>query len=175
MNMTQVPNGASAPCTLQNTGSNVSSIHNLNPAFKKLLEVSFSAGVVDGEGCIHISKTTFPGRKNPTYRLVLSISQNSRQLLVRVARALDVPLRIYPVKRTLSMNRDAEVLAIGDHDAHRALTTLLPHLTRKAPEAAVAIDAYERGQFRVHPGPKGHAPEVWVVREWSYKKLQRMK
>lgn len=175
MTMNQIPNGPFALGPIRNAVANVSSIGNLCPAFKKLLEVSFSAGVVDGEGCILFSKTTYPGRKNPSYRLVLSISQNNHKLLVRVARALDVPPRIYPVKRTLGQNRDAEVLSIADQDAHRVLITLLPHLTRKAPEAALAIDAYERGHFRVHPGPKGHAPEVWVFREWCYKKLQKMK
>ena len=175
MTMNQISNGPFATGPFRNAGTNFSSISNLCPAFKKLLEVSFSAGVVDGEGCIVFSKTTYAGRKKPAYRLVLSISQNNHALLVRVARALDVPPRIYPIKRTLGMNRDAEVLSIADQDAHRVLITLLPHLTRKAAEAALAIDAYERGHFRVHPGPKGHAPEVWVFREWCYKKLQKMK
>ena len=175
MTLNQIPNGPFVPGPVRTAGTNVSSISNLCPAFKKLLEVSYSAGVVDGEGCIVFSKTTYAGRKNPAYRLVLSISQNNHALLVRVARALDVPPRIYPIKRTPGMNRDAEVLSIADQDAHRVLMTLLPHLTRKAAEAALAIDAYERGHFRVHPGPRGHAPEVWVFREWCYKKLQRMK
>lgn len=139
------------------------------------LEHAYAAGVVDGEGCIYYSKTTLRGRRNPTYRLGLSIGQNHRGLLVRVARALDVPPRIYPVKRTLGMNRDAEVLQIGDQHALKALQTLLPYLTRKKPEAAVAIAGYELGQLRVHPGPQGHAPEIWAIRERCYKKLQKMK
>ncbi|MEI2678551.1 MAG: hypothetical protein V9G29_12240 [Burkholderiaceae bacterium] len=144
-------------------------------SFEKLMEISYAAGIVDGEGCIHISKTQVPGRLHPTYRLVLSIGQNHHGLLVRVARALEVPLRIYSIKRTVSMNRDAEVLSICDQHAHQALRVLLPHLTRKAPEAEVAIDAYERGRFRAHPGARGHEPEVWAIRERSYRKLRRMK
>ena len=175
MNLIHSPNGAFAPASVKADDSNCFDLETLSPELRKMMEVSFSAGVVDGEGCIVISKTRLRGRKHPTYRLVLSISQNSRALLVRVARALDVPLRIYPVKRTLTMNRDAEVLTICDRHAHRALIKLLPHLTRKGPEAAVAIDGYERGQFRVHPGAKGHPPEIWQIREWCYKKLQRMK
>lgn len=139
------------------------------------IEHAYAAGVVDGEGCIYYSKTTLRGRRNPTYRLGLSIGQNHHGLLVRLARALDVPPRIYPVKRTLGMNRDAEVLQIGDQHALKALQTMLPYLTRKKPEAAVAIAGYELGQLRVHPGPQGHAPEIWAIRERCYKKLQRMK
>ena len=139
------------------------------------IEHAYAAGVVDGEGCISFSKTTMRGRRNPTYRLSLSIGQNHHGLLVRVARALDVPPRIYPVKRTLGMNRDAEVLQIGDQHALKALQTMLPYLTRKKPEAAVAIAGYELGQLRAHPGPQGHAPEVWAIRERCYKKLQKMK
>jgi hypothetical protein len=42
-------------------------------------------------------------------------------------------------------------------------------------EAEVAIAAYIEGQMNVHPGPKGHAPEIWTIRERHYRKLQRLK
>jgi hypothetical protein len=142
---------------------------------RAMLELSYAAGLIDGEGCILISKTQLRGRNHPTYRLVLSITQNHRAVLERVARALDVPQRIYRIKRTLKMNRDAEVLTISDQHAQRALTRLLPHLTRKAPEAAVAIVTYEEGRLNVHPGCAGHPPHIWEVREQGYRKLQRMK
>jgi hypothetical protein len=140
-----------------------------------LLELVYAAGVVDGEGCISISKTRYPGRRNPTYRLVLSVSQNHLGLLERVTKGLGVPRRIYSVPRTLKMNRDAYQLQVSDQHALAALRALRPHLTRKAPEAAVAIDVYLRGQMNVHPGSKGHPPEVWKIRESGYRKLKRMK
>ena len=161
---------ATTPMTTE--GSEVNQTH---VSLAQRIEHAYAAGVVDGEGCIYYSKTTMRGRRNPTYRLGLSIGQNHHGLLVRVARALDVPPRIYPVKRTLGMNRDAEVLQIGDQHALKALQTILPYLTRKKPEAAVAIAGYELGQLRVHPGPQGHAPEIWAIRERCYKKLQKMK
>jgi len=147
----------------------------VQPELQQVIELAWCAGFVDGEGCIHISKHQMKGRRNPTYRLTLSVSQNHRGSLERVARALNVPARIYPVKRSLQMNRDSFVLSVNDQDAHRALGDLLPYLGRKAPEAEVAIDGYQVGQLSVHPGPKGHKPAIWKIRESYRLKLQRMK
>lgn len=146
-----------------------------DPAVLRLIELAWCAGFVDGEGCIHISKTKIQGRKNPTYRLVLSIVQNHIGSLKRVARALGQPDRFYTVKRSVGMNRDAFALNICDQNAHRSLKLLLPYLARKAPEAQVAIEAYEAGQMNIHPGAKGHELAIWEDREWYYKKLRRMK
>ncbi len=138
-------------------------------------DIAYAAGVVDGEGCIHIAKTQLRGRQHPSYRLALSITQNHRGLLERVARTLRVPDRIYLVKRTTATNRDVYTLQISDQHAYGALQTMLPYLTRKGPEAQVGIEVYERGRMRVHPGPAGHPPDVWKIREKAYRKLQRMK
>lgn len=141
----------------------------------QLIELAWTAGFVDGEGCIHISKTHLPGRKNPTYRLILNITQNHRASLERVAAALGVEARLHRLKRTVKMNRDVDAFNICDQHAHRCLKVLLPYLGRKRPEALVAIEAYENCSFNVHPGPKGHPPSVWVERERAYKKLRNMK
>jgi len=142
---------------------------------RNIIELAWTAGFVDGEGCIHISKQQLKQRRNPTYRLTLTVGQNHRGSLERVARALNAPARIYTVKRSLQMNRDSFVLSVNDQDAHRALGELLPYLGRKAPEAKIAIEAYDLGQLSVHPGPKGHAPAIWKIRESYRLKLQRMK
>jgi hypothetical protein len=148
---------------------------NAPPLQPSLTDVAYAAGVVDGEGCIHVAKTRQRGRPNPTYRLALSITQNHLGLLERVARTLQVPRRIYPLKRTTKTNRDVYSLQISDQHAYAALQTLLPHLLRKRPEAEVGIEVYERGRMRVHPGASGHPPEIWDIREKAYRKLQRMK
>jgi len=160
-----------------NRTTNLASADNnaTSPDLQKLVELAWTAGFVDGEGCIHISKHKLASRRNASYRLVLTVAQNHRGSLERVTKALAVPERIYTVKRSLGMNRDGYVLNVNDQDAHRALRTLLPFLGRKAPEAQVAITAYEDGQLNVHPGPKGHAPEIWKIREAARCKLQRMK
>ncbi len=46
--------------------------------------LAWAAGFTDGEGCIHISKQLQPGRKSPTYRPRLDVSQNNREVLVRL-------------------------------------------------------------------------------------------
>lgn len=140
-----------------------------------VLDLAWTAGFVDGEGCIHMSKTRIAGRKNFSYRLVMSITQNHLGSLTRVARTLDLPHYVYEVRRSVGMNRDAYTLIICDQHVVSALRLLLPYLTRKAPEARVAIEAYQVGKMNIHPGPKGHAPEVWTTREKSYRKLRAMK
>ena len=147
----------------------------ITPEQRQTIELAWTAGFIDGEGCIHFSKYKYANRQHPTYRLVLTVAQNHRESLVRVAWALGVPERIYTVKRSLSMNRDSYVLHITDQDADRSLLMLLPFLGRKRPEAQVAIAAYQDGQLNIHPGCKGHSPEIWKIREAAYTKLQRMK
>jgi hypothetical protein len=142
---------------------------------QRIIDLAWTAGFFDGEACIHISKTQIPGRKNLTYRLVVSVTQNHLGSLKRVTRTLGVPHNVYDVRRSVGMNRDAYTLNICDQHAVRAMRLLLPYLSRKAPEAQVAIDAYVKGKMNVHPGPKGHAPEVWAAREKAYKKLRNMK
>lgn len=149
--------------------------HEFASKLTKLFELSWAAGFADGEACITIAKTQLKDRANPTYRLVLTLNQNHPGSLVRFADAVGVHPRLYPVKRTLKMNRDAYVLNICDQHAVRVLTALLPFLERKAAEAEVALTAYEEGRLNVHPGPNGHPREVWDIRESYYLKLQRMK
>ena len=96
----------------------------------QLTDLIWTAGFLDGEGCIHLSKQHSKGRKNPTYRVHVSVNQNHRASLVRVAKALQIPDRIYLVKRRAKMNRDVYSLDICDQDAHRALVSLLPYLHR---------------------------------------------
>lgn len=141
----------------------------------RLIDLAWTAGFIDGEGCVHMSKTRNAGRKNFTYRLVMSVTQNHIGSLTRVARTLNLPHYMYEVRRSVRMNRDAYTLIICDQHAVSALRLLLPYLTRKAPEARVAIDAYGEGKMNIHPGPKGHAPEIWTAREKSYRKLRNMK
>jgi hypothetical protein len=143
--------------------------------FKRFIDIVWAAGFADGEACIHISKTQLKDRANPTYRLVVSLCQNHLGSLRRFARALDLPERIYDVKRTATMNRDVMNFVVSDKQAYHALHLLLPYLTRKAPEARMAIEAYEVGQMDVHPGPNGHHASVWKAREKYYRKLRRLK
>jgi len=147
----------------------------VHPDLQQTVELAWTAGFIDGEGCIYLSRYKNARRAHPTYRLVVTVAQNHLGSLKRVAQALAVPERIYTIKRSLRMNRDGYVLNISDQDADRSLRTLLPYLGRKGPEAQVAIEAYQNGQLSVHPGPNGHSPGIWKIREAAYSKLQRMK
>lgn len=164
--------------TSATTASDIADVHGQiagKLSFQRFIDIIWAAGFADGEACIHISKTQLKDRANPTYRLVVSLCQNHLGSLRRFARALDLPERFYDVKRTATMNRDAMTFIVCDKKAYHALHLLLPYLTRKAPEARMAIEAYEVGQMDVHPGANGHHARVWKVREKYYRKLRNMK
>ena len=142
---------------------------------RRQVELSYVAGFADGEAFVGFSKTTQPGRKNPSYRLLLSFPQNHLGSLQRVAKVLKVPPRIYEVKRLTQHSLQIYTLAVGDQDAYAALGLLLPYLDRKQPEAIVAREGYVVCRLDVHPGCKGHSDSIWKLRERYYRKLRRMK
>ena len=142
---------------------------------RRQVELSYVAGFADGEAFVGFSKTTQPGRKNPSYRLLLSFTQNHLGSLQRVAKVLKVPPHIYEVKRLTQHSLQIYTLAVGDQDAYAALGLLLPYLDRKQPEAIVAREGYVVCRLDVHPGCKGHSDSIWKLRERYYRKLRRMK
>ena len=129
--------------------------------------IGWAAGFVDGEGCIHLSKTRQPGRRYPTYRPRLDLSQNNREVLVRLREILDEDAGLYLAKRQPSENRQSYKLGFDGVHALRAVAKLRPHLIRKDVEADVLLSYPALGWMGVHPGPKGYPPEVWVAREQS--------
>ena len=137
--------------------------------------IAWAGGFADGEACVGLSKQHLTGRKNPTYRLRLEISQNHLGCLAKFASALGINPTIYLVNRTTQHNKQVYTMPVCDAHAYRALGLLLPHLERKRDEALVARQAYIDGQLNVHPGCAGFPPEIWKLRERFYKKLRRMK
>jgi hypothetical protein len=137
--------------------------------------LSWAAGFVDGEGCIHLSKTRQPGRKNPTYRPRIDISQNHREVLVDLREILGEDAGLYANKRQPSQNRQTYSLVYDGVHALRAVAKLRPELRRKHVEADELLSYPERGWMGIHPGPKGYPPEVWIERERIYRKLRKLK
>ena len=54
-------------------------------------KLAWCAGLFDGDGSIGISRQHLPGRKNPTYRLVLSLVQNCDVTIRKFRDYLAVP------------------------------------------------------------------------------------
>jgi hypothetical protein len=138
-------------------------------------KLAWAAGLFDGDGCVLISKQSQPGRKNPTYRLCLSVVQNCRDTVERFQEVLGLQSCLVVVRRTSKQNRRVYDLRYDGVHALRVLQLLKPDLYRKALEADVAIEAWRHCAMGVLPGCGGLPASVWKAREQYYKKLRRLK
>lgn len=139
------------------------------------LALAWAGGFADGEGCIYIAKQEQLGRKNPTYRPRLDISQNNLAVLVRLREILDENSGLYAVKCHRSHRHQPYTLVYDGEHALRAVAKLRPYLIRKAVEADVLLTYPELASMGIHPGPRGYAHEVWTERERIYRRLQDLK
>jgi len=133
------------------------------------------AGLFDGDGCVFISKQHMAGRKNPTYRLTLSLVQNCITTTQNFANQLGLPHCLLEIKRSKRHNRQIYDLRFDGRHALAALELLHPHLVRKRIEAEVAYEFWHACSMGVLPGPNGLDASVWKEREKYFRKLSALK
>lgn len=93
--------------------------------------LAWAAGLFDGDGCVHISKQTQPGRKHPTYRLCLSLVQNCITTAQRFQEILGLQAHLTAMQRTSKQNRVVYDVRFDGIHAFRALQLMQPDLFRK--------------------------------------------
>lgn len=127
-------------------------------------ELAYFAGLFDGEGCvrIHGSRTTGYGIETSvtiTYAPVLEKARDNFGGSIAVVR-----MRVDHWKQQYSW-------AIGSKNAYEFLKSILPYLDEKRPQAALAIEYYERfGNLTNHRSRYEKAEQ-----EKYYKRLQELK
>ena len=138
---------------------------------------AWAAGFCDGEGSIFIFKQTYSKdpRRNPAYRLGLTISQNNWEVLEYFLEGVGVHGKIYRTKRTIGQNRQVYSLQYIGVDARNVIALLQPYLKRKQIEAQVALNYWKFAEGGRRPGPKGWPPCVLRTRERFYQKLKALK
>jgi len=140
------------------------------------LRLAYQAGVLDGEGCIHIARQKYPApRRRACYRLRLTIAQNHLRTLADFQRDVGVEGRIYETRRTNVQNRDAYALTYDGAAAAEVIVRLRPFLRRKRPEATMALEYQAQCEVSTRFGGKGAPADIWHLREWYYNKLRAMK
>jgi len=139
------------------------------------LELAWCAGMFDGDGCVFISRQKMAGRKNRTYRLVLSLVQNCNVTADHFRATLGLPHCLVAVRRSVSHNRQIYDVRYDGVHALTALRLMEPFLVRKRIEAVAARQFWKECRMGVLPGPKGLPPEVWRNRERYYWKLHNLK
>lgn len=114
-----------------------------NPKSARLplqIGLAYAAGIVDGEGCIHIARQSHStSRRGYIYRLRLSISQNHLGTLFDFQSLVGLQGRVYQVNRTRSQNRDSYQLNYDGESALDVIKRLTPFLNRKSEEAKLAV------------------------------------
>ena len=129
-------------------------------------DLGWAAGFVDGEGCVLIAVQRYPGRKNPTFRPMLTISQNHKPTLEHFRNVIGVHSPIYAMKRHPNQRRQPWVLPYVGHKAIKVMTLLEPHLIRKGPEVAVCKQLWLNTHFHRRYGCKG-IPEDVINLRWK--------
>ena len=129
----------------------------------------------DGDGSIGISRQYMPGRKNATYRLVLSVVQNCHVTIQTFRDYVAVPHCLVEVKRSPQHNHQIYDLRYDGRHAMAVLELLYPHLVRKRIKAEVADDFWHICQMGLLPGCGGLTPQVWRDRAYFYEKMKALK
>lgn len=131
----------------------------------ELKDLGWAAGFVDGEGCVIIAVQRYPGRKHPTFRPMLTVSQNHKPTLEHLRDVLGVYTPIYPQKRLPNHRRQPWVLPYIGRKAIQVMTILEPHLIRKGPEVALCKELWFNINLHRRYGRKG-VPDDVVNQRW---------
>jgi hypothetical protein len=130
---------------------------------KNELDRAWLAGIIEGEGCIHIHKRT-NGRKNPTYGLFLSIHNTNKKMIDRVVQLTGLGGNIQTTRkdRNFTLYRWN---AMSDN-AKMVLREVYPYLITKRDQARCALYCPSSGK---------NAEECWdnIKRMHNYKEPTR--
>lgn len=138
-------------------------------------DLAWAAGFLDGEGCIHIAKQRYRGRRSDTYRLGVYVTQNDRPALQAFCDAVGIQAPIYPIQRAENHSRQCYTLNFNGRNALRLLKAVMPHLRRKLREAKAALRFWTEGRMGVPSDGRRLDPELAATREHYYQLLKQLK
>ena len=124
------------------------------------VELGWAAGFFDADG--HLSA---PGQKykpypngkprKPSIRLIVSISQNNREVLEYFQKLVRAHGKIYCQKRNIGQNRQCYALMYDGRHALEVIYLLRPNLHRKQYEADAARELAIKGKLGCIPVQRG--------------------
>ncbi|NML48019.1 hypothetical protein HHL11_30000 [Ramlibacter sp. G-1-2-2] len=139
-------------------------------------DIGWAAGILDGEGCIHIARQKF-GKKSgrrPVYRLRVQIAQTSRTLLEEFEWVVGICGTIAEPPVTKKQRRRCYSLIYDGLSAYAVMERLVEHLRRKRVHVVEAKNFRRECAIHVHPGPHGHSKDIWKRREWYYNRMRAL-
>ncbi|AFU86543.1 HNH endonuclease [Caulobacter phage CcrRogue] len=135
---------------------------------------AYLAGLIDGEGCISVSRTHSNAsakgcRRGYAYRSSVSVAMTNKEVLLWASETTGFG-KICP-KKTKPHHRPAWTWTVWSKQAAELLKALQPYLRIKAEQAKALI---EFQQAMRQPGSKGLSDEEWENRERSYEAFRQM-
>ena len=138
-------------------------------------KLAWSAGFVDGDGCICAVIQRHQNRKTPSVRVRVAIVQNDHYVLQVLKGYLGERGALNSIKRQACQNRQPYQLLYDGAHAIAVIKKILPYLVRKRREADLCLKLFVEGRLNINPGPKGFPPEVHRIRKSLVKRIGKMK
>lgn len=135
----------------------------------KKTDLAYTAGIIDGEGCIHISRQ-WDKRYKGCYKYSLSVSVASTDEWLCKWLHFAWGGSVHYATKNNPKWRPSWVWQLSSKQACKFLKTILPYLRIKRPQAEIAIEFQSRQQV----GGR-RTPEESVLKEANRILLQKMK
>lgn len=124
--------------------------------------LAYTAGIIDGEGCISIAKRKRPTHRNGYgYELVVHVTNTNEWLVhwlqMQYGGYVAFHKRQAPYKDIWNWD-------ICNHKAQGFLESILPYLQMKRPQGELAIK-FQAAKLRNWRGKAGKTDEEWAVQE----------
>ncbi len=140
----------------------------------KKTDLAYTAGIIDGEGCIYIHKRVTPeNRSRVRYSLLIKVSSTDEWLIEWLHFAWGGAIGTHSEKsRRLKNWSPAWQWTLQTKQAYEFLKLILPYLQLKKPQAELALKFQERKR---KGGGSGSTLEKLAVEEAEYILMKNMK
>ncbi len=109
------------------------------------VELAWAAGIIDGEGCIHIAVVGFQRNKRGYHQLSVDVGNTSLVMVERLKSLFD-GLMYYPYAKDLDRNpthKPRYQFRVNGKKAVAMLNAIMPYMVVKYGQAALAVKVFE--------------------------------
>jgi hypothetical protein len=142
---------------------------------QRQIDYAWSAGFLDGEGCVTLARVRRTCGNRTNYRARVHVIQNCLKTLQTFQEHVGENCVLAQLVHRESYTRPIYQVVYDGIHAYQLLKKLRPYLVRKGAEADVIFEFYRDGQPTRHFGPKGAPAEIWHLRERCYDALRCLK
>lgn len=139
------------------------------------VNLAYAAGLLDGEGCIYIHRTTEETKNGLRYGYSLGVTMKmvDREPIAFMSELFGG--RIYDKRVTGTMRRPQYAWRLQGLPALNCLVLMRPYLRSKAAQADLGIAFGERMAMVGNPGSAQHSPEMKAWQDACYLQMRQLK